>query len=117
VQKARLRPEDAPVTPEAISIFLEGDHFVFRVGNASAIYFSDKDTVGKSNCDGACAAIWPPVSARAGATTVGDWTVVIRTDKSSQWAYKGKPVYTFADDVAGQATGEAGHPGWHIVKP
>ena len=36
----------------------------------------------------------------------GDWTVVTRDDGSKQWAYKGKPLYTFFRDTAGQpATG------------
>ena len=116
--KDRLRPEDAPVTPEQISIFIERGHFVFRTGNSLAIYFSDKDEAGKSNCNAACAAMWPPVATtRANTTVVGDWTVIDRADKSRQWAYKGKPVYTFAHDEAGQIKGEAAQPGWHVLKP
>ena len=45
----------------------------------------------------------------------GDWSVVKRDDGSSQWAYKGKPVYTYAKDTAGKATGDGVGGVWHLV--
>jgi predicted lipoprotein with Yx(FWY)xxD motif len=60
----------------------------------------------KSVCNGGCATAWPPLAAAADAAAQGDWTVVTRDDGSKMWAYKGKPLYTFARDTAGQpATG------------
>ncbi|MDZ4760198.1 MAG: hypothetical protein SGJ21_03905 [Alphaproteobacteria bacterium] len=57
---------------------------------------------GKSACNGGCAAAWPPLAA-ADAADDGDWKVVTRDDGSKMWSYKGKPLYTFARDVAGEA--------------
>lgn len=111
-----LQPQDIPVTPEAVSVFVENGHVIFRTAESLEIYFSEMDSVGKSNCNGKCAAKWHPLKAPAGARTLADWSVVNRTDGSKQWAYKGKPLYTFAQDAPGlsKAAGEAG---WHIVKP
>jgi predicted lipoprotein with Yx(FWY)xxD motif len=67
------------------------------------LYSFAKDMTGMSMCNGPCATAWPPLKADATAKADGDWTVVTRDDKSAQWAYKGKPLYTFAKDSAGAA--------------
>ena len=69
---------------------------------------------GKSVCNGPCATNWPPLAAGAGAAGSGDWTVVTRDDGARQWAYKGKPLYTFARDTAGQAASGVG-PAWPLA--
>ena len=80
------------------------------------LYSFDKDVVGKSNCNNKCAVEWPPLMAEADAKASGDWTIVIRDDKSQMWAYKGHPLYTFLDDKkAGEVTGDK-KDGFHIVK-
>ena len=80
------------------------------------LYSFDKDVVGKSNCNAKCAAEWPPLMAAADAKASGDWTIVIRDDKSQMWAFKGHPLYTFLDDKkAGEVTGDK-KDGFHIVK-
>ena len=68
-------------------------------GKGMTLYIFDKDTAGKSNCNGQCATNWPPLTAAADAKPSGDWTVVTRDDGSKQWAYKGKPLYTFHKDA------------------
>ena len=79
------------------------------------LYSFDKDVVGKSNCNDKCAVEWPPLKAAAGAKASGDWTIVIRDDKSQMWAFKGHPLYTFLDDKkAGDVTGDKKN-GFHIV--
>lgn len=82
-----------------------------------ALYTYDNDTMkGMSHCTGRCAAAWPPLAAGADAKASGDWTLVTREDGSKQWAYKDKPLYTFARDEAGKAgTGEAVS-GWKLAK-
>ncbi len=65
--------------------------------------FARDTTPGKSACNGGCATAWPPLAAAEGAANDGDWTVVTRDDGSKMWAYKDKPLYTFARDTAGQA--------------
>ncbi|MBY0511756.1 MAG: hypothetical protein K2P94_16580 [Rhodospirillaceae bacterium] len=49
--------------------------------------------------DSALLANWKPVVAPQIAIPVGDFTVVSRSDGSSQWAYKGKALYQFKGDL------------------
>src|SRR4029077_10006526 len=44
------------------------------------LYIFDRDTSGKSNCNGQCATNWPPLQAAADAKASADWTVVSRDD-------------------------------------
>jgi len=77
--------------------------------------FGRDSTPGKSACNGGCATAWPPLAAAADAKADGDWTVVTRDDGSKQWAYKGKPLYTYAKDSAGAAaTGVSDN--WPLAK-
>ena len=83
------------------------------------LYTFDKDAAnsGKSTCNGPCAALWPPMMATASDQPVGAYTIVTRDDGSRQWAYKGKPVYTYkADQKAGDRTGDNFKDVWHIIK-
>jgi predicted lipoprotein with Yx(FWY)xxD motif len=83
------------------------------------LYTFDNDTmVGMSHCSGGCATHWPPLAAPAGAKPSGDWTVINREDGTAQWAYKSKPLYTFAADKAGEAPkGDNLGQKWHLAKP
>jgi predicted lipoprotein with Yx(FWY)xxD motif len=81
------------------------------------LYTFDKDTAGKSTCNGPCAALWPPAMAAADAKPEGDMSIVTRDDGSKQWAYKGKPVYVYsADKKAGDKAGDNFKDVWHVVK-
>ena len=92
---------------------------VYVDAKGMTLYTFDKDSDGKSACNGPCATNWPPLMATADAKASGDWTVVIRDDGSKMWALKGKPVYTFIKDTApGDTTGDGFLNGaWHIAKP
>lgn len=82
------------------------------------LYTYDKDKPGTSNCNGLCAHFWPPLTASADAKPTGDWTVITRKGGSKQWAYKGKPLYTFGKDKKpGEATGEGSGNVWHQATP
>ncbi|QHJ00556.1 hypothetical protein GT347_22795 [Xylophilus rhododendri] len=82
------------------------------------LYTFDRDAAGKSACNGPCVAMWPPVMAAADAKTMSEFTVVKRDDGAGQWAYKGKPVYRFKDDMAvGDTKGENFRGVWHIARP
>jgi predicted lipoprotein with Yx(FWY)xxD motif len=69
---------------------------------------------GKSVCNGGCATAWPPLAAAADAKADGDWTVVTRDDGSKQWAYKGKPLYTYRADAPGKPASGVG-PAWPLA--
>jgi predicted lipoprotein with Yx(FWY)xxD motif len=81
------------------------------------LYTFDSDTEGKSNCTGGCASNWPPAEAAASDAASGDFSIIKRDDGSAQWAHKGKPLYTWANDAKpGDATGGS-VPGWHVAAP
>ncbi len=109
--------DTAPVTPVEISVFLEAGRYVFRTDDSLPIYSFDGDGRNESNCDAVCAMMWRPVAAPSTANTVGDWRAIVRADESRQWAYKGKPVYTYARDQPGQITGDGIDGRWHVVNP
>lgn len=83
------------------------------------LYTFDMDVAGsgKSKCNGPCAALWPPAMVAADAKPEGELSLVTRDDGAKQWAYKGKPVYTYAaDKKAGDMTGDNFKDVWHIIK-
>jgi predicted lipoprotein with Yx(FWY)xxD motif len=72
------------------------------------LYWFAPDTATKSNCNGSCAAIWPPVPgpATAGPGVTGKLGTIKRSDGSTQATYDGHPLYTYVADTApGQAHG------------
>jgi predicted lipoprotein with Yx(FWY)xxD motif len=83
------------------------------------LYTFDKDTTpGQSACSGACAKKWPAAQAGAGDKAMGDWTVINGADGVKQWAYKGHPLYRFADDKKpGDTAGDGFRDVWHTAKP
>jgi predicted lipoprotein with Yx(FWY)xxD motif len=92
---------------------------MFVTAKGMTLYTFDKDSAGKSVCNGPCATNWPPALAVDDAKPTGPWTIVTRDDGLKQWAYNGKPVYAFAKDTkAGDTTGDGFLNGaWHIAKP
>ena len=83
------------------------------------LYVFDKDSGGKSACNGPCATNWPPLMAAGSAMAMADYAVIARDDGSKQWAYKGRPLYTWHNDKApGDITGDGFLNGaWHIAQP
>ncbi|WP_085638619.1 MULTISPECIES: hypothetical protein [unclassified Pseudomonas] len=80
------------------------------------VYTFDKDAGGKSMCNGDCAKNWPPMMAPAGAKAEGKWTVIKRDDGMMQYAYDGKPLYTFVkDEKPGEMKGDGMKDVWHVV--
>jgi predicted lipoprotein with Yx(FWY)xxD motif len=82
------------------------------------LYWFDNDMGGKSACNGPCAVNWPPLMVAPGAMASGDWSIILRDDGGKQWAYKGKPLYTWSKDMKpGDATGDGFNGKWHAAKP
>lgn len=104
-----------PTAPATVAETGKGKALVDAKG--MTLYTFDKDAAGKSACNGSCAQNWPPLMA---ATPPGptNWSVVTRDDGSKQWAYMGKPLYTWAkDSKAGDTTGDGVNNVWHIAHP
>ena len=96
---------------------VKGGMFVDAKG--MTLYTFDKDADGTSVCNGPCATNWPPLMAAADAKPMAAWTVVTRDDGSKQWAYNGKPLYTWVkDQKPGDTTGNGvNNNTWHIAQP
>jgi predicted lipoprotein with Yx(FWY)xxD motif len=91
-------------------------------GRALYIYTKDKGTT--SECYGACAATWPPLTATGQVTISGKYTVskdlgfTTRTDGTKQVTYGGHPLYYFKGDTApGQTNGEGAEGVWFLIGP
>ena len=95
-------------------------------GSGRALYLWVADANGKSNCSGACAQAWPPLTTTgkptgSGGVSSAKLTTVTRSDGTKQVVYNGHPLYYFAGDTgAGTTTGQ-GNNGfgakWWLVTP
>ncbi len=83
------------------------------------LYTFAKDSKGKSACNGKCAKNWPPLMAVAGDKAGKGYSQIKRDDGKMQWAYKGKPLYTWVKDTKpGDTTGDGFLNGaWHVATP
>jgi len=76
------------------------DHVVFADDKNKVLYTWDKDTVpGKSLCNGECAKTWIPAVVKEGTQPTGYWSIIARDDGTSQWAFRGHAMYTYAPEA------------------
>jgi predicted lipoprotein with Yx(FWY)xxD motif len=85
-----------------------------------SVYVWDGDEPGRSNCDTACLKHWTPVPAPEIAMDRGDWSVVRQDSGFRQWAFRGRPLYTYNNDPGARSFvgGDVPHwrnPEWHNV--
>jgi predicted lipoprotein with Yx(FWY)xxD motif len=86
--------------------------------NGMTLYVFDRDGSGKSNCNAQCAVSWLPLIADTDAQASGSFSFISRDDGRKQWAYKGKPLYTWTKDKKpGDATGDGVNKVWHVASP
>ena len=95
-------------------------------GSGRAVYLWAKDSMNKSECSGACAGAWPPVTASGTVTASGsakasDLGTITRSDGTKQVTYDGHPLYYFAGDSGPGTTSGQGNDGfgakWWLVAP
>jgi predicted lipoprotein with Yx(FWY)xxD motif len=105
-----------PAPPASTAETAKGKTLVDAKG--MTLYTFDKDSTGKSACNGQCASNWPPLAATATSGSA-NWSVITRDDGTKQWAYMGKPLYTWAkDSKAGDTTGDGlNNNTWHVAHP
>lgn len=119
------RQAAAQNTAKLVAAEVTGLGQVLTGADGKTLYRFDKDTATppKSNCDGDCAAAWPPVMATGSVEVQGVDTKLIgtvtRTDGSQQVTVNGWPVYTYVKDtVAGEAKGQGVGAGtWNAITP
>ena len=90
------------------------------------LYLFEADKATKSTCYGACAGVWPPLTA-SGAPKAGPHVVASelgttkRTDGTTEVTYHGHPLYYYAGDAQpgdtkGQALNQFGAE-WYVLAP
>lgn len=90
-------------------------------GNGRTVYVYDKDSKGKSNCEGSCLGLWPAVPGGSGTPQLTGIdaslvSTITRSDGSKQLAINGMPLYLFIQDAqAGQAKGQAYGGIWWVI--
>ena len=104
-------------TPTDIVGTQTGIGTVFTTKAGASLYTYDQDIKPDvSACVAACAQAWPPYLAAEDAKPEGAWTLATRADGKKQWSFRGKPVYTFARDVApGTTLGDGVQDIWHVA--
>jgi predicted lipoprotein with Yx(FWY)xxD motif len=86
------------------------------------LYSLSVEKHGKFICTGGCLSIWHPLVVAKGVRPTGPVTLstVKRPDGKTQVTYRGRPLYSFADDTkAGESNGEGIKDvgTWHAAKP
>ena len=91
----------AAATAGSLKTATIGGAAVLTDAKGFAVYSFAPDTMTKSDCNGACAAAWPPVKGpvTAGASLTGKLGTIERSDGSAQATYNGHPLYTFVKDT------------------
>jgi predicted lipoprotein with Yx(FWY)xxD motif len=109
----RAQPAAAGIAGLTEQKTIFGTAYADAVGKT--LYSFDGDsTPGRSSCTEACARDWRPFPVPRIAKPVGDWSVVLRDDGARQWAWKGKPLYTYAADLTpSEINGDGVDGKWH----
>jgi predicted lipoprotein with Yx(FWY)xxD motif len=98
-----------------------GGKQVLTNAQGMTLYWFVPDTSTTSKCNGSCATYWPPVKgpATAGSGVTGKLSTITRSDGTTQAAYNGHPLYTYAGDSApGQDKGNGLNASgglWYVV--
>src|SRR5262249_12998687 len=118
---AVFEPAAGMPLPDSIDVQEEpngGGQALVDVIGGKPMYIFDGDAMhDKTAClSGAGAYPWGPVEAAQLAHPVGDVTIVGNTDGVAQWAFHGKPLYTYeGDKLDGDAAGNAADRRWHVA--
>src|ERR1051325_5101718 len=99
--------------PATLKLTRSSNGQVLADAQGHSVYLFEKDEQGESYCDGACAAVWPPLEtstaprAGAGVQSAALGTIK-RSDGDMQVTYHGHPLYYYAADAStpGKTKGE-----------
>lgn len=104
-----------------------GDAVLYLVDDRGvSLYLNNADEENKSNCNGGCAGVWPPLKEAALVlpSTLNDYdfgSVQREDDLGPQLSFKGSPIYFFSQDEGnrGSVLGQGGGPNqtFFVVEP
>lgn len=102
---------DARVVPSALAVALTD-----ASGMTLYTFEGDARHDGQSCTASSCELKWLPVAAPTIALPVGEFSIVTRVDGSRQWAYHGRPLYTYAgDQLPGDVHGAGMSARWDVA--
>jgi len=109
---------DSPSSPTPTATYEAPASYVVTGPTGMTLYTSDRDTPGRSNCNGECTQYWHPLIANQDSSANSNMTVIRRDDGQRQWATaNGLPLYTYVDDrTPGEVNGNNIQNTWHVVK-
>ncbi len=81
-------------TPAGVKLMQSGNSQYWTTSSGMTLYTFAKDSAGKSSCTGDCAKNWPALAASSSDKPMGPFTII----NGNQWAFNGKPLYTYAGD-------------------
>ena len=117
---AGVQAVEPDVTPAEVALREQGHGWMLVNSAGMTLYtFVDDQKFADPACVEKCAITWPPLLANETAKPDGDWTLVIRGTGSRQWAFRGKPLYTYSRDVlSGDMNGDELLQKWYVaIKP
>ena len=108
---ALFKPADGHKLPDGVGLqeLASASGEALLNDQSMPLYVFDGDAPGKKpSCTTApCTDHWAPYAAAEIAKPVGDFTVIDRGDGVFQWAYQGRPLYSYDGDAdTGDATGK-----------
>lgn len=99
--------------PAAVQIRLMGSDYVLTDYRGMTLY-----SAGRRPCADACGTRWVALEAPVAARPLEGWSFVKHPDGTRSWAFRGQPLYRFADDVKPGEQGGEGRDGvWKMVRP
>jgi predicted lipoprotein with Yx(FWY)xxD motif len=86
--------------PDGIRVEQTGAGAYHVTQTQQSLYWNEKEAAaGEVTCIEECLEAWFPLKAPANAQDQGQWTIVKRPDDILQWAYQGRPLYTYSKDT------------------
>lgn len=102
--------------PEGVVVETSGAGTYFKTEAGQSLYWNEREVAaGEVTCLDECVETWVPLQAIANSQNQGQWTVTRRPDGVAQWAYQGKPLYSYVKDVfPGAKLGDGLARSWHV---
>jgi predicted lipoprotein with Yx(FWY)xxD motif len=113
-------------TPKPVTVKVSTSKLgrILTDGSGRTLYLFEKDKGAASTCNGACAGLWPPLTATGAAgrgVSAAKLGSIKRADGKTEATYAGHPLYTYAGDskpgdTRGQGLDQFGAE-WYVLAP
>ena len=117
----------AAMTSSATVVAAPGSSSTFLTDNSGrSLYLFQADSMNKSNCSGACATAWPPLTTTgtptgSGGVKAADLSTITLSSGKKQVTFDGHPLYLYAGDSGAKQTNGQGldqfGAKWYLVAP